>query len=101
MEATIPYFLNLVAICIAVFGVYQSAIRDYEQQRDAVHELRRQLDDCHKENQRLHEAQGGRSSGINISGGAVTIGKDAVGGDVSKRDELSAGGDMNVRKGET
>jgi hypothetical protein len=40
-------------------------------------------------------------SGINISGGAVTVGRDAVSGDVSKRDDLRSGGNMNVRKGET
>jgi hypothetical protein len=82
MEAEIPFIMNFVAILIALLGVYQSAVRDYEKQRDEARELRQQLYDCRRENQLLRETlQGGRSGGINISGGAVTIGKDAVAGD--------------------
>ena len=94
MEATFPYLLNIVAIFIALFGVYQSAIRDYEQQRDELRETRRLLEDCQRENQRLREQEFRRvreqRGGISISGGSVNIGRDAVGGDESKQDEYGS-----------
>ncbi len=84
MEATTSTILNLVAIAIALFGVYISAARDYEQKRDEVMLLRRQLEDCWRECARLRETRGG----INVSGGAVRIGRDAVGGDEITRDDV-------------
>ncbi len=99
MEATTSTILNFVALAIAIFGVYISAARDYEQKRDEANLLRRQLDDCWRENARLREQEFVRArGGINVSGGAVTFGRDAIGGDERKRDEYDAGNDVNTRK---
>ncbi len=88
MEATTSTLLNFVAIAIAIFGVYVSAVRDYEQKRDEAMVLQRRLDDCERENMRLREQEFARArGGINVSGGAVTIGKDAVGGDITSGKE--------------
>jgi len=90
--------LNFVAICIAIFGVYQSVIRDYEQQRDETRDLRRQLDDCRQETKRLLEAQTARPSGMSISGNAhITVDGDLIGGEKQiGRDANRAGRDATV-----
>jgi hypothetical protein len=107
METALPVLLNLAALFIAVFGIYQSAARDYEKQRDELRETQRRLEACERECMRLREEifrqwceREKPASGINISGGSVSIGRDAVGGDEAKHDDVHADDDVNLRKKE-
>lgn len=69
---------NLLAVSVAGFGVYRGAIADLTHEREERSRLQHLLDECQSERDTLRAT---RSSAINVSGGAVTIGGDAVGGD--------------------
>lgn len=100
MESSLPYLINFVAVAIAVFGLWQSAMRDYERQKEVVQDLRQQLRDCEQYAARLKFALERRGSSTTIHDSNVTVQGDIVGGDSSVGgDSLSSGRDVESHKG--
>lgn len=92
---------NCLAVGLAGYGVYRGAVKDYEHEREERKRLQELLDECHARvealRQQLSAHEPARPSGITVSGGTVSIGHDAAGGDVAKHDDI-AGRSVSVQK---
>lgn len=91
MAEIFPYALNFIAIMIAVFGVYRSAIRDFEMEKDRRKEVEQENNFLKLENNRLREIIASqKNSGVSIHDSNVEV-RDIVSGDSNKQNDIKHG----------